>query len=124
MKNTKLTYSQALTMVLEVEEIRENEELFNKITQLDNQLNKKSGKQSKAEQEKQRENDGIKSEILTVMGTSPHEAKSIKELQLKSDLLITFSNQKISALIRQLIANDEVERMEEKRIAKFFKPEN
>lgn len=115
---TKLTYSQALEMVLNIQEVIENKELFEKITQLENQMNKKSGKMSKAEKEKQQENEEIKTEILAILEVA-ETPQSIKEIQLESNLLEQFSNQKISALLRQLIETLEVERTEEKRIAKF-----
>lgn len=117
----KLTYTQALEMVLEIQEVKENAELLAKMIQLNNQMNKKSGKLSKAEKEKQEENESIKLDILEVLESDELKAKSIKEMQLERDSLQEFSNQKISALIRQLIVDSQVIRIEEKRIAKFFK---
>lgn len=117
-----MTYTQALLEVLEVEEIKQNVELSKKLQQLFTQLDKKNGKLSKSEKAKQEENEKLKDVILLTLCVGVENAKTIKQLQKESEELEEFSNQKISALLRQLIESGEVERVEVKRQAQFFKP--
>ena len=66
------------------------------------------------------ENDVIKKTILEAFEIL-EVATSIKDLQASFDELGTskFTNQKISALIKQLVESGLLVRIEEKRIAKF-----
>lgn len=116
----KLTYTEALEMVLEVQEVKENETLVEKLTTLLEQMSKKGSGKSASAKAKQEENDSIKIEILDTLGDSEESAKAIKELQAENETLGSYTNQKLSALIRQLVAEGEVIRVEEKRVAKFY----
>lgn len=116
----KLTYAEALEMVLEVQEVKENETLVEKLTTLLEQMSKKGSGKSASEKAKQEENNSIKIEILDTLGDSEESAKAIKELQAENETLGSYTNQKLSALIRQLVAEGEVVRIEEKRVAKFY----
>ena len=64
------------------------------------------------------ENEEIKAQILEVMTSEP---KAIKELQAENESLAEYTNQKLSALLKQLVGENKVERIEEKRVAKFKK---
>ena len=64
-------------------------------------------------------NEGIKSEILECMGKEPNRLFTISEMQKVFPCCAELSNQRISALIRQLKEEGKVERIEEKRKAVF-----
>lgn len=64
-------------------------------------------------------NEGIKSEILECMANEPNRLFTISEMQKVFPCCADLSNQRVSALVRQLIADGKVERLEEKRKAVF-----
>lgn len=91
-------------------------DVISKLRKMLEQVEKKStgaktGKPTKAQQE----NEQVKLEIICCLGDEP---KQIKEL-MQYDKLSAYSNQKLSALIRQLVAEGKVKRIEEKKVAKF-----
>ena len=120
MNNKKLTNVLALEMVLTMEEVKSNQELVEKLTKMKEQFEKKnnSGTGSKKLTKTQIENEEIKAQILEVMTSEP---KAIKELQAENESLAEYTNQKLSALLKQLVGENKVERIEEKRVAKFKK---
>ena len=65
-------------------------------------------------------NEGIKAEILECMGEHPNQLFTISEMLKSFPCCAELSNQRVSALVRQLVADGKVERVEEKRKA-FFK---
>lgn len=67
----------------------------------------------------QEENASIKELILCCISDEP---RTIAQIQAEDDSLSELSNQKMSALIRQLVASGEVIRTEEKRKAYFSLP--
>lgn len=64
-------------------------------------------------------NEGIKAEILECMANEPNRLFTISEMQKLFPCCAELSNQRVSALVRQLIADGKVERLEEKRKAVF-----
>ena len=64
-------------------------------------------------------NEGIKSEILECMANEPNRLYTISEMQKVFPCCAELSNQRISALVRQLVKDEKVERLEEKRKAVF-----
>lgn len=56
---------------------------------------------------KQKENEVIKQNLLKALTDKP---QTITELQKNNDDLFDYTNQKLSSLLRQLIADDKVER--------------
>ena len=121
MTTKKLTNVLAIEMVLTFEETKRNSELVEKLHKILEQFEKKSGTSKKAKTltKGQKENMEIKQTILNVLSNEP---KTIKELQEEHSELIgtsIYSNQKISALLRQLVAEGSVERTEQKRKAYF-----
>lgn len=64
-------------------------------------------------------NEGIKSEILECMADEPNRLFTISEMQKVFPCCADLSNQRVSALVRQLVADKKVERLEEKRKAVF-----
>ena len=64
-------------------------------------------------------NEGIKSEILECMANEPNRLFTISEMQKVFPCCAELSNQRVSALVRQLVNDGKVERLEEKRKAVF-----
>ena len=120
MNNKKLTNVLALEMVLAMEEVKSNQELVEKLTKMKEQFEKKNNSStgSKKLTKTQIENEEIKAQILEVMTSEP---KAIKELQAENESLAEYTNQKLSALLKQLVGENKVERKKEKRVAKFKK---
>ena len=118
--NKKLTNVSALEMVLAMEEVKSNQELVEKLTKMKEQFEKKNNSStgSKKLTKTQIENEEIKAQILEVMTSEPI---TIKELQADLYSLAEYSNQKLSALLKQLVGENKVERVEEKRTVKFKK---
>lgn len=121
----KLTNVVALEMVLAMREVQENSELVEKLTTMKNQFEKKNKSSVNANGEKiltaeQKKNESLKEILLTILAQYD-EPKAIKELQAENDEInpTIYSNQKISALFRQLLKEGKIERIEEKRVAKF-----
>lgn len=117
MENKKVTNRMALEFVLGLEVVQANEEIFEKLTKMLEQNEKKSnagksGKLTKA----QEENEGIKN---LIMGALDFEPKQIKELQLNENLK-DFSNQKLSALLRQMVLDGIVFKVQDKKVSKFY----
>ena len=117
--NKKLTNVLALEMVLGMEEVKSNQELVEKLTKMKEQFEKKNNSGTGKKLTKtQIENEEIKAQILEVLTSEP---KAIKELQAENESLAEYTNQKLSALLKQLVGENKVERIEEKRVAKFKK---
>ena len=115
----KLTNVLALEMVLAMEEVKLNQELVEKLTKMKEQFEKKNNSGTGKKLTKtQIENEEIKAQILEVLTSEP---KAIKELQAENESLAEYTNQKLSALLKQLVGENKVERIEEKRVAKFKK---
>lgn len=121
----KLTNVLALEMVLGMNEVQANQELVEKLTTMKNQFEKKNKSSVGADGKKiltaeQKKNESLKEVIVAILGEYD-EPKAIKELQAENEEIAptVYSNQKISALIRQLVKDGKVERTEEKRVAKF-----
>ena len=64
----------------------------------------------------QQENEAIKAKILAVMDTTP---ATVSEIMKRDEVLSALSNQKISALMTQLINDGMVKKIEEKRKSFF-----
>ena len=119
MNNKKLKKVVDLKMVLEMEEVKSNQELVEKLTKMKEQFEKKNNSGTGKKLTKtQIENEEIKAQILEVLTSEP---KAIKELQAENESLAEYTNQKLSALLKQLVGENKVERIEEKRVAKFKK---
>ena len=80
-------------------------------------LVKKSNTKSKAEKEKQAQNEELKNTLLRVLG-SLDEPVSVTQL-MEYEEFAGLSNQKISALLRQMKLEGTVVRTEEKKKAYF-----
>ena len=118
MANTKMTYATALDMVLAIDEVKANDELTEKLTALKESVSKKSTSKSNKPTAKQKANEEIKEKIMEILFAEPTRLFTISEIcKLYTDEEL--SNQKVSSLIRQLVAEDKVKRTEDKRKAYF-----
>ena len=118
MANTKMTYATALEMVLAIDEVKANDELAEKLTALKESVSKKSTSKSNKPNAKQKANEEIKEKIMEILFAEPTRLFTISEIcKLYTDEEL--SNQKVSSLIRQLVAEDKVKRTEDKRKAYF-----
>lgn len=116
--STKLTKAQKFAMLKAIPSVAENSTLVEFIDHELELLAKKNSSEKKPSAN-QVANEGIKADILEGMaeGKLYTITDLIKEIPACADL----TNQRVSALIRQLMANGSVERVEEKRKAYFRK---
>ena len=118
MANTKMTYATALDMVLAIDEVKANDELAEKLTALKESVSKKSTSKSNKPNAKQRANEDIKEKIMEILFAEPTRLFTISEI-CKAYTDEELSNQKVSSLVRQLVAENKVKRTEDKRKAYF-----
>lgn len=118
MANTKMTYATALDMVLAIDEVKANDELAEKLTALKESVSKKSTSKSNKPNAKQKANEEIKEKIMEILFAEPTRLFTISEI-CKAYTDEELSNQKVSSLIRQLVAENKVKRTEDKRKAYF-----
>lgn len=114
---TKLTYAQALEIAIASVEAREVKE---KLTALKTSIAKKNSAERKPTAT-QKENVGYKTAILE--GMEVGKAYTITELMKSVAELEGLTNQRVSALVRQMVENGSVKREEVKRKAYFTKIE-
>ena len=120
---TKLTNVLALEMVLGMKEVQANVELVEKLTKMKEQFEKKNKSSVGADGKKvltaeQKKNEGLKETILEVL-TRYEEPKQIKELIAENEELASYTGQKISALITQLLKAEKVVKVIDKKASKF-----
>jgi hypothetical protein len=113
-KMTKRDYYNAL---LNIAEVKANPELVKFIDHELELLAKKNSAEKKPTAV-QIANEGIKSVILETLAENGGKM-TISEMQKVNAELGELANQRISALVRQLLADGKVERVEEKRKAYF-----
>lgn len=113
--NKKLTKRDHFTALLALAEAQNDQILVDFINHELELLAKKNSAERKPTVA-QKENEGIKAIILAALTTTP---TSISDLQKKDAALAEISNQKISALLRQLIIDNKVVRTEDKKKALF-----
>ena len=119
----KLTNVKALEMVLGMAEVQANVELVEKLTKMKEQFEKKNKSSVGADGKKvltaeQKKNEGLKEIILEVL-TRYEEPKQVKELIAENEELASYTGQKISALITQLVKAEKVVKVVDKKASKF-----
>jgi predicted transcriptional regulator len=119
MANKKMTKAQKFTMLAEIEAVKENPVLAEFIAHELELLAKKNSADKKPTAA-QKANEGLKAAI--VAGMEANRVYTVSELmkaipELAEDENIT--NQKVSALLRQLVLEGAVKRTEDKRKAYF-----
>lgn len=110
----RLTNVKALEYVLANCELPE--EVFGKVTKMKEQFEKKAT--SKKPTKVQVENEGLKAEILAYL-VKVGEGCTVSQILEKCPAVEGLSNQKVSALMKQLVISGEVVRTEEKKKAYF-----
>ena len=114
----KPTHRENYTTLLNIAEVKANPTLVEFINGRIEALDKKSASAKGKTSKVQKENEGTKELILAVLRTMENGA-TCTELIKADEGLGEFSNQKLSALLRQMIAEGTVERVEEKGKAYF-----
>ena len=114
----KMTKRDYFNVLLKIEDVKKNDDLVNFINHEIELLEKKNAADKKPTAQ-QKENDGIKDAVLN--GMADNRMYTITELIKEIPECADLTNQRVSALVRQLIAEDKVERFEEKRKAYFRK---
>ena len=114
----KMTKRDYFNVLLNIEAVKGNDELVNFIKHEVELLEKKNAADKKPTAQ-QKENDGIKDAVLN--GMADNRMYTITELIKEVPECADLTNQRVSALVRQLVAEDKVERFEEKRKAYFRK---
>ena len=112
-KTTKLTKRDHFNTLLSITEVAENPVLVAFIEHELELLDKKNVADRKPTAV-QVANEGIKSEILECMANEPNRLFTISEMQKVFPCCAELSNQRVSALVRQLVNDGKVERLEEK----------
>ena len=112
----KLTKKEKFGMLLNIKEVAENEMLVEFINKELELLNKKNGKNGQTKGQK--ENEGYKDTIVEIL-TRVGKGLTISEIQAEDETLAQFSNQKISALLTQLVNDKIVTRTKDKKITTF-----
>lgn len=108
---TKVTKREMFEMIKSVDGVAVNPEMVEFLDHEIELLDKKA--RNKKPTKTQEENEGIKVEILNVL---TNEGMTVTEIQSKSDVLGSLSNQRVSALLRQLVdANVVVKSVDKKK---------
>lgn len=120
---TKLTNVLALEMVLGMKEVQANVELVEKLTKMKEQFEKKNKSSVGADGKKiltaeQKKNEALKETILEIL-TRYEEPKQVKELIAENEELASYTGQKISALMTQLVKAEKVVKVIDKKASKF-----
>ena len=112
----KMTYVKALEIAMK--SVEDNKEVYEKLEALKESISKKNSAERKPTAT-QKENEGYKEAILSFMEVG--KKYTISELMKSVVEIADLSNQRVSALVRQLKESGLVERTEEKRKAYFSK---
>ena len=114
MENKKLTKKEKFAMIKEY--IADNEMLMEFIDNEINLLTKKAS--SSAKSKNQVENENIKEKIVELL-SSTNMQYTITEFQNAFEEMKEYSNQKLSALFTQLVSENKVERLVDKKKTYF-----
>jgi hypothetical protein len=120
MAEKKITKKEIVTMMLANEVIAQNE-MFKAYLENELELLKKKSENKKATKN-QEENVGIKSAILEVLSQNDNLRAGEVQIKLKEldeEKYGLISNQRVSSLLSQLVTDGKVERLEEKKVARF-----
>ena len=119
MTEKKLTKREKFEMLANIVDVKENPILAEFVAHELDLLAKKNASGQAKQTATQIANEGIKAEILECMANQPNKLFTISEMLKAFPCCNELSNQRVSALIRQLVADGKVERLEEKRKAYF-----
>lgn len=117
--STKLTKAQKFAMIANIPEVANNPMLAEFIAHEQELLAKKNSAEKKPTAQ-QEANATIKADVLAVMEANPNQLFTVSELLKKvPNLPDTMTNQRMSALVRQMVDAGQVKRTEDKRKAFF-----
>lgn len=117
--STKLTKAQKFAMIANIPEVANNPMLAEFIAHEQELLAKKNSAEKKPTAQ-QEANATIKADVLAVMEANPKQLFTVSELLKKvPNLPDTMTNQRMSALVRQMVDAGQVKRTEDKRKAFF-----
>lgn len=119
MANKKMTKRDYFNALLNISEVKENKSMVEFINHELELLEKKNASKSSTETKTQKANAGIKENLLNEMASG--KKYTISDMQKELACCKELTNQKISALVRQLISECKVVRTEDKRKAYFSK---
>ena len=112
----KITKKEIFGMLLKVDEVASNEIFVNFINHELELLDRKSSKSTVSKT--QIENEKIKKAIVVAL-TEIAKPVTITELQELNDEMSNYSNQKLSALLKQLVENNQVVKTIDKKKSYF-----
>ena len=116
-KTKKITKRDNFNKLLTIEQVANDTQLVEFINHELELLDKKSASHSTAKTANQKANDEIKTQIidaLTKIGKT-----TISEMQKTDETMAQYSNQKLSALLKQMVDNGEIVRTMDKKKAYF-----
>jgi predicted transcriptional regulator len=116
MAEKKLTKKAKIRMLLDIKEVQENPTLVEYLENEYDLLERKSS--NKAPSKNQVANESLKEVIVDILTTNATEM-SIREIQADNEVLAELSNQKMSALLTQLVDTGIVERIVDKKKTYF-----
>ena len=116
---TKMTKKDCFNALLQMNEVQSNPTIVDFINHELELLAKKNSADKKPTAT-QLANDGFKSAILARMGMNPDQLFTITDLIKNVPEIADLTNQRASAIVRQMVEAGSVQRVEDKRKA-FFK---
>lgn len=119
MANKKMTKRDYFNTLLTIDAVKSNPALVEFVEHELELLAKKNASGSGKMTATQIANEGIKADILECMANEPNRMFTISEMQKSFDCCAEMSNQRVSALVRQLVNDGKIERIEDKRKAYF-----
>lgn len=117
-KTKKMTKREMYTKILSFAEIQADTELVNGIKHELELLDRKNSSDRKPSKNAA-ENVGLKAEILEIMSKEPNRMFTATEIWKQMENYSDLSNQRISALLKQLKEEGKIKRIEEKRRSLF-----
>lgn len=118
MATEKMTKKQKYELLKSIPEVAENEMLLELVTKEIESLEKKNSS-SKKPTAQQTENEAIKTAVLETMSANPTTLYTITELIKTVDVCNDLTNQRVSALVNQLVDSGKVEKIVDKRKSYF-----
>lgn len=119
MTEKKMTKREKFEMLLKVDGVQGNKMLVEFIEHELELLAKKNASGEGKMTATQKENNAIKEEILKSLGEKADRIFTVTEMIKEFECCKTYTNQKISALMKQLVAEEKVKKIEDKRKSYF-----
>lgn len=116
MADIKITKKDRFNQLLAIEAVAQNEELVAFINHEIELLSKKRSTSKKVNEA----NEALKAKILNILEGS--EPLKVTEILARGDFSADTSNQKITAMLRQLVAEEKVEKFANKKVSLYGLP--